>query len=66
MRPCCSWLPLGEETEGWCVCTLRTVCMPTSALQQCMARFWFAHCRYRDIWRYSRLFVWKDELGREW
>jgi len=23
-------------------------------------------CRYRDIWRYSRLFVWSDETGRPW
>lgn len=23
-------------------------------------------CRYRDIWRYSVLFVWKDEAGRPW
>lgn len=22
--------------------------------------------RYRDIWRYSRLFVWKDDSGQAW
>ena len=32
----------------------------------CMASFCFLSHRYRDIWRYSRLFVWKDELEREW
>ena len=25
-----------------------------------------AACRYRSIWRHSRLFVWQDEAGQPW
>ena len=25
-----------------------------------------AACRYRSIWRHSRLFVWQDEVGQPW
>ena len=37
------------------VCSVQWVASPASAA-----------CRYRSIWRHSRLFVWQDEVGQPW
>ena len=31
-----------------------------------LVSFISAACRYRSIWRHSRLFVWQDEAGQPW